>query len=138
MASRSARPHRMDRGTDQPDPGGLQPLGQNAREPLSDLVPELGFRRAGGSYRLRVEFEGLDRAGGYGAEGPPVRWEPPRPAEQLTQADGVDPHPALPGNVQVQGHRAGLEQPEMVGAATLLEKPMPGREGDVRGGVGEH
>ena len=129
---------RMAGRGDQPDPGRLQSLGDHARQPPGELVTERRIGLAAGPYRPPVELEGLDRARGHGAEGPPVRREQPRPAEHLAHADGVDLHPALPGHVQVERHVAGLDQPEPVGAAAVLEEPVPGRERDVRGGLREH
>src|SRR5690242_10152758 len=137
-ASSSACASRLAGRGDQPDPGRLQPLRDYAGEPPGELVAERRIGLTAGSYHPAVEFEGLDLAGGHGAEGPLVRREQPRPAEQLTHADGVDRHPALPGNVQVQRHVTGLDQPETAGTATVFEEPVPGREGDVRGDLREN
>jgi hypothetical protein len=46
--------------------------------------------------------------------------------------------PALPGDVYVQGHAAGLDQPEAAGVTAVFEKPVPGRKLDVAGGLREH
>src|SRR5215475_1892104 len=78
---------------DQPDSGRLQPLRDHAGEPPGDLVAEYRIGLAAGPHHPGVELEGLDRASGHGAEGPPVRREQPRPAEQFTHADGLDLHP---------------------------------------------
>jgi hypothetical protein len=71
--SRSAHARRLDGGGDQPAPGGLQPLGQDACDPMRDFVPEHGVGGAACPHRARIEFEGLHRAGGHGAECPLVR-----------------------------------------------------------------
>src|SRR5690242_21822835 len=84
-------------------------------------------------YHSRVAFECLHRAGGHGAESPREWREQPRPAQQLTHADGVDRYRALPGDVDVHGYVAGPNQPEADGMATVREEPVPGRKGDVRG-----
>ena len=86
-------------------------------------------------YRSRVEFEGLDRARGHGSEGPLIRREQPRPADQLTHADTVDRYQALAGNMNVHGYVAGLNQPEVGGVTAILEEPVPGRDGDVVHGL---
>src|SRR5205807_541627 len=106
--------------------------------PPGQLVAEHRIGLAAGPDQPAVEREGLDRAGGDGAEGPAVRRKQPGPAEQLAHADGVDLRPPLPGHVQVQRHVAGPDQPEAAGAAAVFEEPVPGREGDVRGGLREH
>src|SRR5262245_61567379 len=134
----SARPYWPHRGGDQSASSGLQALGENFRDSPGHLVTECRVGSTPCPYRSRVEFEGLHRAGGHGAEGPYERREQPRPAHQLTDADGVDRYPALPGNVDVHCYIAGLNQPEAGGVTSVLEEPVPGREGDVRSGPGEH
>src|SRR5580704_6734178 len=134
----SACDRRLAGRGDQPDPSRLQPLGDHVREPPGELVAEHRIGLAAGPDRPPVELEGLDRAGGHGTEGPPVRREQPRPAEQIAHADAVDRHPALPGHVQVERYVTGLDQPEPAGAATVFEEPVPGREGNVRGGLREN
>jgi hypothetical protein len=47
-------------------------------------------------------------------------------------------HPALPWNINVDSYVTGLNQPEAGGVTSVLKEPVPGREGDVRGGSGEH
>src|SRR6516225_6745886 len=76
-ASSSARSRRQAGRGDQPDPRGLQPLRDYARQPAGELVTERRIRLAAGPNRPPVELEGLDRARGHGAEGPPVRREQP-------------------------------------------------------------
>jgi hypothetical protein len=66
----SACTHWLDRGGDQPAPGGLQTLRENFRDPPGDLVSECRVGHAPCPYRSRVEFERLHRASGHGAEGP--------------------------------------------------------------------
>src|SRR6516164_2525414 len=103
----SACPGRLDRDGDQPAPDGLQALGENFRDSPGHLVTQC---RVGGTrcpYRSRVEFEGLHRAGGHGAEGPHERREQPRPAHQLTHADGVDRHRTLPWDIDVHSDVTG-------------------------------
>src|ERR1051326_2210165 len=60
---------------DQPDPSGLQPLGQDPAEALVELITKCGIGGAEGPHGRRVEFEGLHRGDGHGPERPLVRRE---------------------------------------------------------------
>src|SRR5271165_1801726 len=108
-------------------PGGLQPVGRHVEEPPGELVAEPRIGVAERAYRRPVELEGLGGLDRHRAEGPPVPWQLPRPAEHVAHPEGLDDDLPLAGNVQVQGHRDGADEPEALGDATVFEDPLARR-----------
>ena len=66
LASPSVQVSQLGRRGDQLDPGSLQPVRDNPREPLGNVVTERGVGRTACSHGPPVELEGLNGASGHG------------------------------------------------------------------------
>jgi len=105
------------------------------REPLQELVTEIVVFFSFGAKALPVKSKNTRRFKRSCCKLPLVRWEQPRPSENLALSKGQDGEGAAALGDYLQRHFPLANEIKLVGISPLLENELPRLKADVGGTV---
>ena len=105
----------------------------NMGESLQEFVTEFVVLFSFGAKALPVDSKNTRRLEGSCRKLPSVRWEQPRPSQNLAFSKGQDGEGATAFGEYLQRHLPLADEIEGVGLFTLMENELPSLKADVGG-----
>src|SRR5208337_2346585 len=135
LRRRSSFSHRVN--VDQLKDCRFQTLLHDAGKALQDLITEIVVVFALRTQTLAVKGNRAHGFNGVGVKPPLVRRQQPRPAQNLSLAEGGEHDRLALRGKDFECHLAGADQVELVRFASLLKDVGAGVKADVRGAPGQ-